>query len=235
METDYIVGDKMMLDKKDLLGVWENVRNELYLSQSEKLIKLEQANTLFDYDNILNNAILNFFPKEGCWSGCCFNKSTELRMSNLPCHLRNNNWLARMIKSKNNLYFISDSKILDFIKNSTLFIEKRKDYELEIVKWQINHILTHGENWICDENYGGDIVYITPVVDLGVRKGVIDTLTAIGMNNDVIEEGLEKYADLWREKFMELAFNNEYNNNFSAYFRNPNLEFKYADNEFKEK
>ena len=29
------------------------------------------------------------------------------------------------------------------------------------------------------------------------------------MNNDVIEEGLEKYANLWREKFMEqnISFN----------------------------
>lgn len=157
VETDYVVGDKMILDKKALFGIWENVRNELYLTQSEKLIKLEQSNTLFDYDNILNNAILNFFPEEGCWSGCCSNKTTEL-MSNLPYHLRDDVWLAKMIKTKNNLYFISDSKILDFIKNSTLFIEKRKEYELKIVKWQINHILTTGENWIWDENYGGNKV-----------------------------------------------------------------------------
>ncbi len=51
---------------------------------------------------------------------------------------------------------------------------------------------------------------MTPVVDLGVRKGVVDTLLKIGMNKDVIEEGLEKYANLWREHFMVSAFRNEY-------------------------
>ena len=30
------------------------------------------------------------------------------------------------------------------------------------------------------------------------------------MNEEVIEEGLEKFADLWRERFMSSAFRNEY-------------------------
>ncbi len=46
--------------------------------------------------------------------------------------------------------------------------------------------------------------------DLGFRKGVVDTLTAIGMDKEVIEEGLEKNADLWRDGFINLAFSNEY-------------------------
>ena len=45
---------------------------------------------------------------------------------------------------------------------------------------------------------------------MGFRKGVVDTLSRIGMNSDVIEEGLEKFSDLWRERFMSCAFRNAY-------------------------
>ena len=131
-------------------------------------------------------------------------------MDNLPCHLRDDDWLAKMLKKDQNLFYMSHNKILSFVRTSQFFQEKRHEYELEIVKWQIQFIAERGENWICNENYGGDFVYMTPVVDLGVRKGVVDTLSKIGMNKDVIEEGIEKFADLWRERFMESAFRNEY-------------------------
>ena len=40
-------------------------------------------------------------------------------------------------------------------------------------------------------------------------EGVVDTLLAIGMDEEVIEEGLEKYADIWRDRFISSAFFNK--------------------------
>ena len=111
------------------------------------------------------------------------------------------------------------------------FIESRHNYELKIVKWQIDFIKNGGEGWICDDNYGGDAMMFTSVCDLGFRKGVLDTLLAIGMDQEVIEEGLEKYANMWRDRYMLIAFNNEYVPIF--YLANPDVYLEPVDAEHK--
>lgn len=57
-----------------------------------------------------------------------------------------------------------------------------------------------------------DFCLYLPNSDIAFRKAVKDTLIAIGINEDVIEEGLEKYSDIWRKKYMLKAFNNKYYN-----------------------
>lgn len=163
-----------------------------------------------ELDQILMDKTLSFFPKSGKWSSSCFSKSKKVEYGYLPCHLRDNKWLAKLLLKEVNLPSEYYKNVLNFVGNSELFQNKRHEYELEIVRWQIDFIKHGGENWICDENFGGDITFLTPVCDLGFRKGVVDTLTAIGMDKEVIEEGLEKNADMWRDKFINQAFNNEY-------------------------
>lgn len=210
-QCNYTTGQPLMLDKKALLQKYIDINSELNLIHNEEKQE-ERSDTLVpvDANSTLEKATLEFFPKTGEWYSNCFRRPTELGMGNLPCHLRDDVWLAKMLKKDQNLFYMSHSKILNFVRTSDFFKDKRHEYELEIVKWQIQWIAGGGENWICDDNYGGDFVYLTPVVDLGVRKGVVDTLSKIGMNKDVIEEGLEKFADLWRERFMSAAFRNEY-------------------------
>lgn len=209
-QCNYTTGQPLMLDKKALLQKYIDINSELTLVHSEEQAEKKDTKNPIDATNTLEKATLEFFPKTGVWYSNCFRRPTELGMGNLPCHLRDDVWLAKMLKKDQNLFYMSHSKILNFVRTSQFFQEKRHEYELEIVKWQIQWIAGHGENWICDENYGGDFVYLTPVVDLGVRKGVVDTLSKIGMDKDVIEEGIEKFADLWREHYMESAFRNEY-------------------------
>ena len=55
-------------------------------------------------------------------------------------------------------------------------------------------------------------------IDLGFRKGIVDTLMAIGMNKDAIEEGIEKNAPKWRNALMERAFENEYESVFLSIY-----------------
>lgn len=209
-QCNYTTGKPLMLDKKSLLQKYIDINSELNLVHNEEQVENNKTNAPVDTNGALEKATLDFFPKTGVWYSHCFQRPNELGMGNLPCHLRDDVWLAKMLKKDQNLFYMSHNKVLNFVRTSPLFQEKRHEYELEIVKWQIQWIAGHGENWICDENYGGDFVYLTPVVDLGVRKGVVDTLSKIGMNKDVIEEGIEKFADLWREQYMASAFRNEY-------------------------
>lgn len=200
---------QLFLYKNELLKIYIDINNEYILEQCEE-IEDTKENKFLDINTELEKATLNFFPKEGGWSSNCFKRPSDLIMKNLPCHLRDEIWLAKMLKRNQNLFYISFDKILNFVKNSSFFEQKRHEYELEIVKWQIKYIENRGEGWIVDDEYGGDFVYMSSVCDLGVRKGVVDTLSKIGMSKDVIEEGLEKNSDLWRNYFMEKAFLNQY-------------------------
>lgn len=168
-------------------------------------------------NEILDKATLEFFPQNGNWYSNCFRRPDELYMSNLPCHLRDDKWLANMLRKDKNLYAISPSYILEYVKNSDVFKENRHNYELEIVKWQINWMRKGGEGWIVDEELGGDFFNISSTADLAFRKGVVDTLTAIGMNLEVIEEGIEKNSSLWREQYMESSFSNEFDSFFLTF------------------
>ena len=46
--------------------------------------------------------------------------------------------------------------------------------------------------------------------DKGFRLGIKQTLEAINMDKEVIEEGIEKNRDLWFDKYINIAFRNIY-------------------------
>lgn len=159
----------------------DNKDKELSPSQIEqKLDKISQS----------------FFKGSGAWYSTCFNRPNELNKDNLLCHLRDYNWLARMIQKENNLYNIDIKTIEEYLKNSQLFNEQRDKYEKRIIFWQINWIKKGGEGWIVNHTYGGDFFSMGDKCDSIFRQGIIDTLTAIGMDREVIEESIEYYSDL---------------------------------------
>lgn len=243
-QCNYTTGESLMLDKKELLIKYITINGEASLEKGEALS--QNDNNTIEVNGILEKATLNFFPKEGTWYSECFRQPHDLNMTNLPCHLRDDLWLAKMLKRNQKLFYMSTNRVLQFVKTSPFFQEKRHEYEQEIVKCQIDWMRSDGENWIIDEDYGGDFVFLTPVCDLGFRKGVVDTLLRIGMSIDVIEEGIEKNADRWRDSFMSSAFSNEYEpvflniglGNFLEKKEHQKVERKTlepADQEFKEK
>ena len=75
---------------------------------------------------MLEMVTMNFFPKDGKWSSSCLNRSNALDIKYLPCHLRNNFWLALMLKKEEELFGISFNKIYYFVSNSSLFQRKRR-------------------------------------------------------------------------------------------------------------
>lgn len=98
-----------------------------------------------------------------------------------------------------------------------------------------------GDNWIVDNKLGWDLYMFSTKCDYAFRKGIVDTLLAIGIDIDVIEEGIEKNANMWRDQHMNMAFDNEFYpifNRISYRFLGDDLEYghelKEPDPEFKE-
>ena len=189
-----------------------SLRNKLIQIQDNKLqnpgeeVNYVNPSNDEELNDILINTINNFFPSTGWWGSNCFNRPNDILQSNL----RNNKLLAKKILSAANLAPGYYNKVLEFINSSDLFKQKVYEYEQEIVKWQIDWMKNGGENWICDENLGGDLCLMLPQCDIAFRKGVVDTLIAMGLNKDAIEEGLERNAKMWRNLFIERAFRVKY-------------------------
>lgn len=192
--------------KEYLIDLKNRINKNVELESPQKEINYIYPKDDEELNIILTNTINNFFPTDGSWTSGCFKKSNETLQSNL----RNNILLAKMIQHEANLPNEYYSKVLAFIKSSDIFKQKVYQYEQTIIKWQINFIKNGGEGWICDEKLGGDLSLMMPYCDIAFRKGVVDTLVAIGMNREAIEEGLEKNADMWRDLYIEKAFETTY-------------------------
>lgn len=158
----------------------------------------------------LNAAIRNFFPSTGVWYSICFNKSKTLDINNLPCHLRNYEWMASMLQKQANLYDIDVEVIEGYITNSNLFNSLRDKYEKKIVKWQINYMISGGEGWLINSEYGGDFSAMEDKCVEQFRKGVFHTLTSIGIDAHVIDVCLQEYSDMWFSQMLNQSFDNTF-------------------------
>lgn len=174
---------------------------------------------------LLDSIVVDFFPKEGNWKSNCFRKEEVVSEKNLPCHLRDSNWLASLMMKKYDLSSLGEGVVREYVKESGYFHQLRKEYEVKIVKWQINWMRNDGANWIVDAKYGEEFYFFHPMCDYAFRRGIVDTLLAIGMDIEAIEEGIEKNVDMWLDTYMNLAFNNQYNPVFTR-FRIGNSEEK---------
>ena len=158
--------------------------------------------------NILDKEVFDFFPKTGHWTSACFSRGDQLQ-----CQLRNidwlTNWVDRKLKAKS--IYIPKKAIRNYVATSPLFAKLRHDYELEIVKWQIGWMNGGGEGWLLPKGADDCSLVFSPDCDIIFRAGVVKTLSAIGLDRESIEEGLEVNASLWRPRYMSSAFDHAYN------------------------
>ncbi|MBQ9790760.1 MAG: hypothetical protein IJW24_04145 [Clostridia bacterium] len=165
-----------------------------------------------EQETILNEEIETFFPENGRWGSNCFRRSSELGFGNLPCHLRDNEWMSQLLEKQllRKGLSIPAPTIQQFMNKSDRFNELRHNYELEIVRWQINYMKNDGEGWLIPKGYDDFSIMVSPdAVDI-FRGGVVRTLTAIGMDPEVVEEGIEKNADMFRERYISSGFSNQF-------------------------
>ena len=161
---------------------------------------------------ILEEEIKGFFPNSGAWKDNCFGRPEGVWYSNLPCHLRDNDWMSQLLHNvlKDKKIYIKQQVIKQFMDNSEAFADLRHKHELRIVEWQINWVMSGGANWLAPNGSDEFSLLFSEDYDKIVRGGIVKTLNAIGMDGEVIEEGLEKYADDWRLSSMERGFAHKY-------------------------
>ena len=176
-------------------------------------------------NKILESLTLKFFPKNGYWNSLCYKRIRDYDITYLPCHLRDNEWLAHTFQIIFNLYNIDYYKILEFVSTSKFFESERYKYELMVVECQIRWIMNDGEDWIVPVGYDEEFVGFHEDYDIIFRLGVLNTLLAIGMDKSVIEEGIEKYSSVWMDYCMERAFQNQYDSSLDHF----NYHMDFAD------
>ena len=160
---------------------------------------------------LLDKHVDKFFPTEGTCASSCFHKPNDLITIFFPCHTRDYDWLSKMFRNKFKLGYLSKNFIIDYFKQSILFQEARHKYELKVVEWQIESMKKDAETWIAENsNFKDDFSMLGPDCDLTFRKSIVESLLEIGMDIDIIEEGIEKNVSKWRNAYMEFAFKNAY-------------------------
>ena len=153
---------------------------------------------------LLDNVINNFFPTNGCWYSDCFKKPKSFTKGHIVCNTNNYLWMATYLsklykeeaKKEENKNFpqnLSVGKIYNYIKNSENFNNLKHNYELTVVKWQIDYILYDNGGYMAGRKYKDvDCLCDCEDSDRFFYNAVLTTLTAIGMNGEVVEEGLQK-------------------------------------------
>ena len=163
-------------------------------------------------ETILTKELESLFPTTGRWGRSCYTRSTELEKRFLPCHLYNTTWIAKLMSNQllDKGYVISDSTIKKFLDSSETFQKLRHYYEQEIVKWQIDFMRNDGEGFLIPNGYDEMSFLTDPNVAELFRASVIKTLTAIGLNESAVEEGLERNSDMWLESYLKKGFSNAF-------------------------
>lgn len=154
----------------------------------------------------LDEVAEKIFPESGEWKSSEYNRPEN----SLIGHLRDEEWLSKYLSSQG-LEDIPLETIKEYVHTSEELRIWRDAYEQRIVKWQIEWMMNDGENWLVPDGYGEEFIRFHPDCDKGFREGVVKTLSAIGMDLEAIEKGIEVNADLWRMKEMISAFHNRYN------------------------
>jgi len=192
------------------MGLLDKLRRRKQQEETKNSSSKQQKSALFT--RLLEEEIKEFFPNSGHWYSTCFRKPREVSYCNLPCHLRDNAWMSVLLQS--NLakkgIIIPLRTIKNFMDTSENFEKLRHEHELRIVEWQIGWIVGGGENWLLPDGYSELSLLCSDRVENIYRGGVKKTLRAIGMDDEVIEEGLERHAALWRGRGMRSSFNHLY-------------------------
>jgi len=199
---NYTTREPLKVTKQELIEKIININSQLRAKNKNSINKLDS-----NIKEILKQATIDFFPETGIWTNDCFSNKKDSLLRNL----RNNYWLAIKLKEKCNLSSINLEDILVFVSESDYFNHQRHVYEQKVVKWQIEWMLNNGENWKTNNPDITDYVMFDENYDILFRRGILYTLMATGMEREAIEEGIEKNANLWRDKLMLMAFNNKYN------------------------
>ncbi len=135
----------------------------------------------------------------------------------LPKHTQDTRWLTDYIDHLINLTVhgydntkVSRENIKAFIETDPEFIAERNRYEEDIVCLIIQKLMAERKFGFANDDMMNLKMNFTVNTDEVFRQEITTQATKIGIGSISIETGLEKNADLWREKTMETEFINRY-------------------------
>lgn len=135
----------------------------------------------------------------------------------LPKHTQDIQWLTHYIDRLINLTVhgydntkVSRENIKAFIETDPEFIAERNRYEEDIVCLIIQKLMAERKFGFANDDIMNLKMNFTVNTDEVFRQEITTQATKIGIGSISIETGLEKNADLWREKTMETEFINRY-------------------------
>ena len=82
------------------MGIIEYFRRKKQQQNTQAIVEEELPHIKIDQtkvEEILEEEIKDFFPDTGRWGSNCFGQPSEVRYSNLPCHLRDNAWMSKLL------------------------------------------------------------------------------------------------------------------------------------------
>lgn len=144
-----------------------------------------------------------FFSREVNLSRFAPYKKKELIIDNLPYNLKDDVWLAKMLRKEQKLGDLSFDLVLKYVRTSNFFIRQRHDYECKIVKALIMGMCSSDTKDKKRFNYSSEC-------DLIFRDTLVTRLREIGLAETAIENGIEKNVVWWREYYMRRAFENTF-------------------------
>ncbi len=165
--------------------------------------------------------------KENKWVDKTLQKINKKAQKNYPSYieLENDNQTVNLTK-RANLGNINPESIKRFVETDQEFDEARNDYEVDLVRAQIKHMMDSTEPNgllfkdkfdITSETISQATVYhpaitrFKPDADLYFYNGVMVAMHKLGISKHSAQVGLEKYAPLWRDELMLDAYFNRYN------------------------
>ena len=137
--------------------------------------------------------------------------SFEVDKRDLMFHLNDRDWLVNFVRrfAKQQAINLNWNQTETYVDTSRIFENCRKQYAQDLVKAQIELNLTGRQMTVLNRKSPlsilGDRNY-----DKAMRGEFVYAMEQLGMDDDMIERGVEAHADLWRKRVMEQTFFNRY-------------------------
>lgn len=154
--------------------------------------------------------------KDVTWNKNWIKNKNKNNLNYLPAHLNNTqediDWIKNLLHEEM-LYdkdiYVSPEKIENFLRTNKTYGTYKYLYQLKVVRSLIEYMMAGGRgykkapqeysNYIANSDY---VKYF--------RQSLIATLKELGFDDNIIENGIEKYSDLWLEPTLIKTFKQKY-------------------------
>ena len=170
-----------------------------------------------DFDETMDSIIKIIFHSHKKISFIYVKKTEELSYLQIPYHLHENKWMTNFIMNELSI----DKKDAKEYKKIYNYIKNSRYYEKLVYNLELNTIINYIERKYEYLDINSYFDFNGLDIDIHFRKLIVNELTKLGFDKDVIEEGLERTAfdstnelikESWRTKLIRKEFYHRFYN-----------------------